>query len=296
MTGAQFDLDGARRIVRSVRTVEGGLQRLGSTQPIQSGGGVGGRWFPALNDSGSTIEAASCVEVMPTAGKDFPKYTIQAPAEFARYWPVCGQKEFAGGVEGLISWDAVATLRLDGAATAGDIIGPSSSSGGALVADGYGFEVLYLVDDDEYAVCHQTQVNSIRFDSGSGGVAAGSSASVAVYSDDDATDLGWLVDVFNYGDVDVPPNFITTAEAVGEQWLAVMPGFVAYLGKTDAAIDKDDAGTVSIWTGSNTAPTDSTVNITGCENKFADLAITKWVVVLDGVYGVDGPIIIAGEC
>lgn len=221
---AEFDLDGARRIVRSTRTVEGGQPRLGSVQHTQSGGGVGGLWYPATNGSGSTILAASCVEVVPTAGKDFPAFGIQAPTALARYWPVIGQKEFADGVEGLVSWDQVATLRLDDAGTPGDVMGPSSSSDGALVTGGYGFEVLYLIPDegdDSFAVCRQTPTTAIRFDTGGGGISAGSSKSVAVYGGD-GTALGWMVSVYNYSSANMTASLDDcVAVWVQDRWVAV---------------------------------------------------------------------------
>ncbi len=53
-----------------------------------------------------------------------------------------------------------------------------------------------------------------------------------------------------------------------------------YVGKTDAAIDKGNSGTVSIWAGTTKgSESDTGDNITGVYNRFADIAITKWVHV-----------------
>jgi hypothetical protein len=50
------------------------------------------------------------------------------------------------------------------------------------------------------------------------------------------------------------------------------------LGKTDAAINKGASGTVSIWTGDEGSESDTGVNVTAY-NRFANVAITKWVIV-----------------
>jgi hypothetical protein len=63
------------------------------------------------------------------------------------------------------------------------------------------------------------------------------------------------------------------------------------IGKTDAAIAKGSSGTVSLYKGDGT--TDSTVNITGVFNRFADVAISKYVAVqfINGT-----PFLVAAEC
>lgn len=51
------------------------------------------------------------------------------------------------------------------------------------------------------------------------------------------------------------------------------------LGKTDAAISKGASGTVSIWSGAIGSEADTGVNVTAY-NRFANVAITKWVLVV----------------
>jgi hypothetical protein len=56
-------------------------------------------------------------------------------------------------------------------------------------------------------------------------------------------------------------------------WPAIM------LGKTDAAIAKGASGTVSVWSGVEGSEADTGVNVTAY-NRFANVAITKWVLVV----------------
>lgn len=66
-----------------------------------------------------------------------------------------------------------------------------------------------------------------------------------------------------------------------------------YLGKTDAAITKGNSGVVSIWHGySMGTEVDTGKNITA-KNKFGNIAITKWVIV---VVFRGNAYIIAAEC
>lgn len=73
---------------------------------------------------------------------------------------------------------------------------------------------------------------------------------------------------------------------------------VLILGKTDAAINKNASGTVSIYgqlgdtTGSET---DTDDNIEDVYNRFANVAINKWVYVLPS-FGGNGYELIAAEC
>jgi len=65
----------------------------------------------------------------------------------------------------------------------------------------------------------------------------------------------------------------------GDKWGIVRlgEGPQTVLGKTDAAIAKGASGTVSIWTPDATS--DTGANVTSVANRFADVAITKWVFV-----------------
>lgn len=64
-------------------------------------------------------------------------------------------------------------------------------------------------------------------------------------------------------------------------------------GKTDAAHAKSASGTISVWTGATAAGlTDSTDNITAY-NRYADVAITKFVKCVAMPYGW---ILVSGEC
>lgn len=73
-------------------------------------------------------------------------------------------------------------------------------------------------------------------------------------------------------------------------------GTQLYLGKTDAAISKGSSGTVSIWSGTPGSETDSTSNLTSCQNKFGDVASGKWVMVAVNPFGITGNYLIAAEC
>ena len=67
-----------------------------------------------------------------------------------------------------------------------------------------------------------------------------------------------------------------------------------YLGKTDASHAKGASGTISIWAGTTKgSETDTGENLTGVYNRFADIAITKWVHVewINGGWELS-----AGEC
>jgi len=60
--------------------------------------------------------------------------------------------------------------------------------------------------------------------------------------------------------------------------LVVQAPMIMLLAKTDAAHAKSASGTISVWDGTLGSETDSTKNITGVHNHFADLATTKFVV------------------
>lgn len=66
-----------------------------------------------------------------------------------------------------------------------------------------------------------------------------------------------------------------------DKWATVLVGswVGAMLGKTDAAIAKGASGTVSIWSGVEGSEADTGVNVTAY-NRFANVAITKWVLVV----------------
>lgn len=64
------------------------------------------------------------------------------------------------------------------------------------------------------------------------------------------------------------------------------------IGKTDAAIAKGASGTISVWDGTQGSESDTTDNVTAY-NYFGDIAITKWVAVVETVRGY---IILAAEC
>jgi hypothetical protein len=66
--------------------------------------------------------------------------------------------------------------------------------------------------------------------------------------------------------------------AVSGRVLVVQAPMVIFLGKTDASHDKGASGTVSVWDGVLGSETDTTKNITGVENHFADLATTKFIL------------------
>ncbi len=76
--------------------------------------------------------------------------------------------------------------------------------------------------------------------------------------------------------------------------LVVQAPMIIFLGKTDASHDKAAAGTVSVWDGTLGSESDSTKNITGVHNHFADLATTKFVV--QAWRGGEDWLLIAGEC
>ena len=77
-----------------------------------------------------------------------------------------------------------------------------------------------------------------------------------------------------------------------QRWEVVFLPTYPRLGKTDAAHGKGASGTVSIWTGTLGGETDTGVNVTAY-NRFAAVAITKWVMVAHN--GV-GWYLIAAEC
>lgn len=52
---------------------------------------------------------------------------------------------------------------------------------------------------------------------------------------------------------------------------------LSFLGKTDAAINKGNSGTVSIFAGALGSESDTTVNMSGVYNRFANVASGKWV-------------------
>ena len=68
------------------------------------------------------------------------------------------------------------------------------------------------------------------------------------------------------------------------------------LGKTTAAWNKGATATINVWesgtAGSETQTTGAT--LTGCVNKFANVATGKWVIVARGVNG--SYYLIAAEC
>jgi flavin-dependent dehydrogenase len=68
------------------------------------------------------------------------------------------------------------------------------------------------------------------------------------------------------------------------------------LGKTTAAWNKGTTATINVWesgtAGSETETSGAT--LTGCVNKFADVATGKWVIVARGVNG--SYYLIAAEC
>jgi flavin-dependent dehydrogenase len=68
------------------------------------------------------------------------------------------------------------------------------------------------------------------------------------------------------------------------------------LGKTTAAWTKGTTATINVWE-SGTPPSEtqtSGVTLTGCVNKFANVATGKWVIVARGVNG--SYYLIAAEC
>lgn len=61
--------------------------------------------------------------------------------------------------------------------------------------------------------------------------------------------------------------------------LAVREEVGTYIGKADANINKGASGTVSIWIGTPGSESDSTVNISSCYNRTANIASGAWVTV-----------------
>jgi hypothetical protein len=80
----------------------------------------------------------------------------------------------------------------------------------------------------------------------------------------------------------------------GEKWALVHVGswVGAMLGKTDASHAKGASGTVSVWAGAEGSEVDTGVNVTAY-NRFGDIAITKWVMVLSLLGRL---YIVAAEC
>jgi len=52
---------------------------------------------------------------------------------------------------------------------------------------------------------------------------------------------------------------------------------LSFVGKTDAAINKGNSGTISIFAGALGGETDTTVNMSGIYNRFANVGSGKWV-------------------
>lgn len=89
-----------------------------------------------------------------------------------------------------------------------------------------------------------------------------------------------------------------TLTATGEQYVYCQLGnmtFPEYLGKTDAAINKNARGTVSVWDGAWGSEADSGANIESVGNRWANVGSGKWCYVafspLNGY-----PILTAAEC
>lgn len=61
--------------------------------------------------------------------------------------------------------------------------------------------------------------------------------------------------------------------------LAVREEVSTYIGKADAGINKGASGTVSIWIGTPGSESDSTVNISSCYNRTANISSGNWVTV-----------------
>lgn len=87
------------------------------------------------------------------------------------------------------------------------------------------------------------------------------------------------------GGQSIPP-LSRASSGMGEGWRML-------IGKTDAAIAKGASGTVSIWDGATQgSESDTGENVTAyC--RFGDVAITKWVGVMETVRGYE---IICAEC
>lgn len=76
--------------------------------------------------------------------------------------------------------------------------------------------------------------------------------------------------------------------------LVVQAPMILLLGKTDAAHGKSASGTISVFDGTLGSEADTTKNITGVWNHFADLATTKFVVAT--WRGGEDWLEISGEC
>lgn len=69
-------------------------------------------------------------------------------------------------------------------------------------------------------------------------------------------------------------------------------GMEMLIGVTDAAITKGNSGTISVYSGTSSTLSDTSLNVTACA-RFGDVAIAKWVAMLPTAHGYE---IIAAEC
>lgn len=218
---AEFTEAGARRIVAATRRIEQGIPRLGSAADNLAVADRPGRWWRCINASGQAVAGGSCVEVSGVE-QEQPYFAFDVPTTFRRFWPVLETVDFASAVRGVLTFDPVALVRYDAGESpaVGDIMGPSPDSDGALVSDQYGFEVLAVLDDD-YVLALQSSVESIVFNSGTGGIAAGSSASRSIYTAG-GSDTGWQVSVYNQSSAAMTANLTDcVANWCGDRWVAV---------------------------------------------------------------------------
>lgn len=69
-------------------------------------------------------------------------------------------------------------------------------------------------------------------------------------------------------------------------------GMEMLTGKSDSAITKGNAGTISVWDGTSTTLSDTTMNVTAYA-RLGDIESGKWVYLLPTSHGFE---VIAAEC
>ncbi|MCA9190087.1 MAG: hypothetical protein KDA99_30890, partial [Planctomycetales bacterium] len=247
-------------------------------------------------DTGATISAYSIVDFTDATEEANPTFTIARPGTtFRRYWGVVGPQDIGDGESGRITFDPICRVSHATAPSSQDIGGPKGNDTDPTKYRGsnYGFTVLADIGDGT-SLCLQHVVNRVKVKTPSGGISAGSSATCDVYSLL-GSDINFNLTVYASEFADVPPDLEIDAAAIGSRWYAADRSLVGYIGKCDGDIDKGATGTLDIYTGTIGSLSDSGEDLS-VRNEFADLEDTAWAVAFEGLYKVNGAVLVAGEC